>query len=118
MQNLPLRVLGATRITRTKCSRRQSKRAQIVWCCVTLWVMSCPKKSTARVHNRLKLGVPVGIHTHNDLEMAIANALVAVRAGATQVQGTINGVGERTGNMNLISFVGLLQAKLGCPLRA
>jgi 2-isopropylmalate synthase len=72
-----------------------------------------PEEVTARVQQSLKLGVPVGIHTHNDLEMAIANALVAVRAGATQVQGTVNGVGERTGNMNLISFIGLLQAKLG-----
>ncbi|MEY4531478.1 MAG: hypothetical protein RLZZ156_2199, partial [Deinococcota bacterium] len=52
-------------------------------------------------------------HTHNDLEMAVANALVAVRHGATQVQGTINGVGERVGNMNLITFIGLMQAKLG-----
>jgi 2-isopropylmalate synthase len=64
----------------------------------------------------LTLGVPVGIHTHNDLEMAISNALVAVRAGATHVQGTINGVGERTGNMNLISFIGLAQTKLGYDL--
>ena len=75
-----------------------------------------PEEVEARVHQSLKLGVRVGIHTHNDLEMAIANALVAVRAGATQVQGTVNGVGERTGNMNLISFVGLLQAKLGVHL--
>ena len=72
-----------------------------------------PEEVEERVKAVLKLGVPVGIHTHNDMEMAISNALVAVRAGATQVQGTVNGVGERTGNMNMISFLALAQAKLG-----
>ncbi|MCL2711618.1 MAG: citramalate synthase, partial [Planctomycetaceae bacterium] len=47
-------------------------------------------------------GVPVGIHAHNDCGVAVANSLVAVDAGATQVQGTINGIGERCGNANLI----------------
>lgn len=72
-----------------------------------------PEEVQEVVAAALRLGVPVGIHTHNDLEMAISNALVAVRSGATQVQGTINGVGERVGNMNLITFIGLMQAKLG-----
>ena len=72
-----------------------------------------PEEVARYVTLALELGVPVGIHTHNDLEMAVANALVAVRHGATQVQGTINGVGERVGNMNLITFIGLMQAKLG-----
>jgi 2-isopropylmalate synthase len=72
-----------------------------------------PEEVARFVTQALELGVPVGIHTHNDLEMAVANALVAVRHGATQVQGTINGVGERVGNMNLITFIGLMQAKLG-----
>ena len=72
-----------------------------------------PEEVEERVKAVLQLGVPVGIHTHNDMEMAIGNALVAVRAGATQIQGTVNGVGERTGNMNLISFIALAQAKLG-----
>ena len=48
-------------------------------------------------------GVPVGIHTHNDGELAVANSLAAVDAGAVQVQGTINGIGERCGNADLIS---------------
>jgi 2-isopropylmalate synthase len=58
---------------------------------------------------------PVGIHTHNDCELAVANAIAAIRAGATQVQGTINGYGERTGNCNLTSVIPLLQLKLGIP---
>lgn len=56
---------------------------------------------------------PVGIHTHNDCELAVANAIAAVEAGATQVQGTINGYGERVGNANLCSIIPLLEAKLG-----
>lgn len=58
-------------------------------------------------------GAGVGIHTHNDGELAVANALAAVRAGATQVQGTINGYGERVGNCNLISTVADLKLKMG-----
>ncbi len=58
-------------------------------------------------------GVPLGIHCHNDAECAVANTLVAVEAGATQVQGTINGVGERTGNANLVSIIADLQLKMG-----
>jgi len=58
-------------------------------------------------------GVPLGIHCHNDAECAVANTLMAVEAGATQVQGTINGVGERTGNANLISIIADLQLKMG-----
>jgi 2-isopropylmalate synthase len=55
----------------------------------------------------------LGIHTHNDGELAVANALAAVAAGARQVQGTINGYGERTGNANLCSIIPNLQLKLG-----
>jgi 2-isopropylmalate synthase len=55
----------------------------------------------------------IGIHTHNDSEMAVANALAAVRAGAKMVQGTINGYGERCGNANLCSLIPNLQLKLG-----
>ncbi len=55
----------------------------------------------------------VGIHCHNDGEMAVANSVAAVRAGATQVQGTINGIGERCGNANLCSIIPNLQLKLG-----
>jgi 2-isopropylmalate synthase len=58
-------------------------------------------------------GVRVGIHTHNDAECGVANSLAAVEAGATHVQGTMNGYGERCGNANLVSIVPNLQLKLG-----
>jgi 2-isopropylmalate synthase len=62
------------------------------------------------------LGKPVGIHTHNDGGVGVANALAAVRAGACQVQGTINGYGERVGNCNLITVMPTLQIKMGIDL--
>ncbi|WCK55626.1 citramalate synthase [Aneurinibacillus sp. Ricciae_BoGa-3] len=58
------------------------------------------------------LNVPIGIHCHNDGELAVANSLSAVTAGATQVQGTINGFGERCGNANLVSVIPNLQLKM------
>src|SRR5882724_10229754 len=59
-----------------------------------------------------KLRARVGIHTHNDCGFGVANAIAAVEAGATQVQGTINGYGERTGNCNLISVIPTLALKM------
>jgi 2-isopropylmalate synthase len=56
---------------------------------------------------------PIGIHCHNDSEVAVANTLAGVHAGAVQVQGTINGFGERCGNANLVSIIANLQLKLG-----
>jgi 2-isopropylmalate synthase len=61
---------------------------------------------------RQAVGVEIGIHCHNDSELAIANSLVAVQHGATQVQGTINGIGERCGNANLCSVIANLQLKM------
>ena len=61
--------------------------------------------------------VPVGIHAHNDAELAVANTLAAVKAGASHVQGTINGYGERCGNANLVSVIANLALKLGLPQR-
>jgi 2-isopropylmalate synthase len=58
---------------------------------------------------------PIGIHTHNDCELAVANSLTAIQAGARQVQGTMNGYGERCGNANLCSIIPNLQLKLGYP---
>jgi len=60
-----------------------------------------------------EMGMPVGINTHNDCGVAVANALAAVRAGACHVQGTMNGYGERVGNCNLTTLVPNLQLKLG-----
>jgi 2-isopropylmalate synthase len=58
-------------------------------------------------------GAPLGIHTHDDSGCAVANTLAAVLAGASQVQGTINGIGERTGNANLVTIIADLQLKMG-----
>ncbi len=58
-------------------------------------------------------GVEVGIHCHNDSGCAAANSIAAVKAGASQVQGTVIGIGERCGNTNLTTVIGGLQAKLG-----
>ncbi|MBL9165537.1 MAG: citramalate synthase [Planctomycetaceae bacterium] len=57
------------------------------------------------------VNAPLGIHCHNDCELAVANSLAAVDAGAIQVQGTINGLGERCGNVDLISVIGNLALK-------
>ena len=69
--------------------------------------------ATASVVAELGERVEVGIHTHNDAECGVANSLAAVEAGARMVQGTINGVGERCGNANLVSILPALQLKLG-----
>ncbi|MGC8862038.1 MAG: citramalate synthase [Armatimonadota bacterium] len=56
---------------------------------------------------------PIGIHAHNDSELAVANTIAAVQAGATHVQGTVNGLGERCGNANLCSIIPILELKMG-----
>ncbi|HKE55417.1 MAG TPA: citramalate synthase [Pyrinomonadaceae bacterium] len=63
-----------------------------------------------------RINVPVGIHCHNDGELAVANTLTAVMAGAVHIQGTINGYGERCGNANLCSIIPNLELKLGCEI--
>src|SRR5664280_2228812 len=63
-------------------------------------------------------GFPLGIHTHDDSGCAVANTLIAVESGATHVQGTINGIGERTGNANLVTIIADLQLKMGAQLLA
>jgi 2-isopropylmalate synthase len=60
-----------------------------------------------------ELGSPLGIHCHNDGGLAVANSLAAVRAGCTQVQGTMNGLGERCGNADLCAVVPNLELKMG-----
>lgn len=62
---------------------------------------------------RQGFNVPLGIHAHNDAELAVANSLVAVQSGVTQIQGTINGYGERCGNANLCSIIPTLKLKMG-----
>src|SRR5215813_3053207 len=63
-----------------------------------------------------RISVPIGIHCHNDGELAVANTLTAVLAGAAHVQGTINGYGERCGNANLCSIIPNLELKFGCEI--
>lgn len=65
---------------------------------------------------KARIRTPLGIHTHNDSEMAVANSIMAVQNGAVHVQGTINGYGERCGNANLCSIIPNLKLKmrLGC----
>ena len=62
---------------------------------------------------RGSITIPLGIHIHNDTELAVANSIVAVKAGVVHVQGTINGHGERCGNANLCSIIPNLQLKMG-----
>ncbi|WZO99444.1 citramalate synthase [Isosphaeraceae bacterium EP7] len=83
------------------------------------WIVLCdtnggtlPEQVAEAVGRVRKLiSVPLGIHPHNDSELAVANTLAAVRSGATQVQGTINGIGERCGNVDLCSVVANLALK-------
>ncbi|MBD2663731.1 2-isopropylmalate synthase/homocitrate synthase family protein [Richelia sinica FACHB-800] len=76
--------------------------------------LSAVREKNSLIHDQGQNQIPqIGIHTHNDSEMAVANAIAAVMAGARMVQGTINGYGERCGNANLCSLIPNLQLKLG-----
>ena len=75
---------------------------------------SLPNEITGAINAvRKQTTVPLGIHAHNDGELAVANTLAAVNAGVIQVQGTINGYGERCGNANLCSIIPALKLKMG-----
>ena len=84
------------------------------------WVVLCDTNGGALPHEVEEIvgavcktipGDHVGIHAHNDTEQAVANSLAAVRAGARQIQGTLNGLGERCGNANLVSLIPTLKLK-------
>jgi 2-isopropylmalate synthase len=84
------------------------------------WVVLCDTNGGTLPHEVKKIvgevcrqipGDHVGIHTHNDTEQAVANTFAAVRAGARQIQGTLNGLGERCGNANLVSIIPTLKLK-------
>lgn len=86
------------------------------------WVVLCDTNGGTLPHEvhdivsevvKVVPGSHVGIHCHNDTENAVANSLAAVRAGARQVQGTLNGLGERCGNANLVSIIPTLMLKMG-----
>jgi len=72
-----------------------------------------PGEVAIAVETAGRVGVPLGIHAHNDGELAVANTLVAVQSGVIQVQGTLNGYGERCGNANLCSIIPALKLKMG-----
>ncbi len=86
------------------------------------WIVLCDTnggtlvESVAEITSKVVRGisVPVGIHCHNDSDLAVACSLAAVRSGATMVQGTVNGLGERCGNANLCSIIPNLMLKMGC----
>jgi 2-isopropylmalate synthase len=84
------------------------------------WVVLCDTNGGTLPHEVERIvgevvkhipGDHVGIHAHNDTEQAVANSLAAVRAGARQIQGTLNGIGERCGNANLVSIIPTLKLK-------
>jgi 2-isopropylmalate synthase len=84
------------------------------------WVVLCDTNGGTLPHEVEKIvgkvcktipGNHVGIHAHNDTEQAVANSFAAVRAGARQIQGTLNGLGERCGNANLVSIIPTLKLK-------
>src|SRR5207302_3506481 len=84
------------------------------------WVVLCDTNGGTLPHEVEKIvgevvqaipGDHVGIHAHNDTEQGVANSLAAVRAGARQIQGTLNGLGERCGNANLVSIIPTLKLK-------
>jgi 2-isopropylmalate synthase len=84
------------------------------------WVVLCDTNGGTLPHEIEKIvgevvrvipGDHVGIHAHNDTEQAVANSLAAVRAGVRQIQGTLNGIGERCGNANLVSIIPTLKLK-------
>ena len=82
-------------------------------CSATPTAARCRTRSSASSPRSRKSSpaIALGIHTHNDTENAVANTLAAVRAGARQIQGTLNGLGERCGNANLTSLIPTLMLK-------
>jgi 2-isopropylmalate synthase len=73
------------------------------------------ERIVGEVHRHIGADATIGIHCHDDTGCAVANSMAAVRAGASHVQGTLNGLGERTGNANLTTIIPNLQLKLGHP---
>jgi 2-isopropylmalate synthase len=94
--------------------------AKTAYDCGARWVVLCDTNGGTMPHEIERIvgevvksipGDHVGIHAHNDTEQAVANSLAAVRAGARQIQGTLNGLGERCGNANLCSLIPTLRLK-------
>jgi 2-isopropylmalate synthase len=85
------------------------------------WIVLCdtnggtfPDEIQSIIHEvKKEITVPLGIHVHNDMEMAVANTILALKGGITMIQGSINGYGERCGNANLCSIIPNLKLKMG-----
>ena len=103
------------RTTPRRPSRRPLDPERNWWCCATPMVARCRNALRQRTGEAIgalgNYAAQVGIHCHNDCELAVANSLAAVKAGAVHVQGTINGIGERCGNVDLISVIANLGLK-------
>ena len=110
------RLRSSTPATRSTACARPPTPAPSGWSCATPTAARCRRRSAppSRVVREALPGAALGIHTHDDSGCGVANTLTAVEAGATQVQGTINGIGERTGNANLVTIIADLQLKMGC----
>jgi 2-isopropylmalate synthase len=102
-QEYALRTLEAAR----------SAGADVLVLCDTNGGTMTPRVSEIVSEVRRRFDCTIGIHAHNDCDLAAANTIAAVESGVTHVQGTINGYGERCGNANLASVIAILEAKLG-----
>jgi 2-isopropylmalate synthase len=102
--------LNAEYATQTIKAAAEAGAMRIVMCDTNGGTMPDEIASIAKLAKQT-VTTPLGIHTHNDCELAVANSLAAVDAGAIQVQGTINGLGERCGNADLVSVMGNLALK-------
>ena len=105
---------GSTPTTGCGCSTPRPRPAPTSACSATRTAACCPAgvhDVVTDVHRRA--GIRLGIHTQDDTGCAVANTLAAVDAGATHVQGTANGYGERAGNANIFSVIGGLVTKMG-----
>ena len=107
---------SATPSSRCACSRARRRRAPPRSCCATPTAARCPhevERIVARGRRLLRRRRRRRVHLHDDAGTGVANALAGVRGGAIQVQGTINGYGERTGNCNLTTIIPNLTLKMG-----
>jgi len=106
--------LAANRIYALECVRAAADAGATLVCLCDTRGGTLPTQITAGIeaaHGAIP--TPLGIHCHNDCELAVANSVAGVEAGCVQVQGTINGFGERCGNANLVSVIPVLQLKRG-----
>jgi 2-isopropylmalate synthase len=106
--------LAANRIYTLECVRAAADAGATLVCLCDTRGGTLPTQITAGIeaaHGAIP--TPLGIHCHNDCELAVANSVAGVEAGCVQVQGTINGFGERCGNANLVSVIPVLQLKRG-----